>query len=419
MTGADTPHVDRVARLGHSIRIPGFRNLFSSSMISVFGGSVSAVAVNWIVYTYTHSAIAISYVGLTGVIPGIVLGLFAGVVADRYNRRSLMVLADVSRMVIMAILSVTLFLVGFSLVLILAAMILVNSFTEIFAPASQAILPRLVPKGSLEDANGLLRGTAGAVSSIGSAGGGIVVVLAGAVWGLGINAMTYALSAAFILQISGELGRVRQSGGSNPRSFRKDFVEGTQYMRAHIPILEITIGFLPVNFLSALVGPFFVVYATAQFHGNAAVYGYIVAIYAAGIAVGALLAAPIRARRFAGLVMGLCILVDGGATVLMAYSHDLGPALSGVLGVGLAIGLINTVYYATMQAVVPGELLARVLSIDSVGSFASIPAGLAVGGILAVRYGIDFAFFVAGAGLLASGIVALILPGFRKVRYDV
>ena len=111
---------------------------------------------NWIVYHYTQCALDIAYVGLTGTVPGIALGLFAGVLADGYNRRSLMITSDLTRMAGMGVLTAALYLQGFSLPLILAVMILANGFSAIFTPASQAIFPRLVPKDSLEDANGLL-----------------------------------------------------------------------------------------------------------------------------------------------------------------------------------------------------------------------------------------------------------------------
>lgn len=403
--------------MGHSLRIGAFRNVFASATVSALGGAVSAISVTWVVYHYTHSALDIAFLGMTGILPGIALGLLAGVLADRYNRRTLMVTADLVRMVGMAVLASTLFLVGFSLPLVLAVMLLVYSFSALFAPASQAILPRLVPTGSLEDANGLLQATSSLMNSVGSAAGGLVVVLAGAVWGLGINALTYAVSASFLIRVATDWGRPRASGSRAAPSLRTELSEGLRYIVDHRAILEVTLGFLPANLLASLVAPFFVVYAAQEFGSDPAVYGYLVGTLALGSALGALSVSRLRARRFAGLLMGLCLLGQSGTVGALALAHLLPVALLAAFAFGVVIGLINTTYYATMQAIVPGEILARVLSIDSVGSFAAIPAGLVIGGILIAQRGVTFCYLVASIGLVANGVAALAMPGFRSLRY--
>jgi len=366
--------------LGRPLQSPAFRRLFASSVTSTLGAAISLVSVNWIVYHYTHNTLDITYLGLTGIAPGIALGLFAGVIADRYNRRSLMVTADLARMLGMGLLTGALFLAGFSLPLILATMILVNCFSSIFTPASQAIVPRLVAKASLEDANGLLQSTTGVVSTAGSAAGGILVVAFGAAWGLGINSLTYALSAMFLIQIAGLLGRPEGGPSRKSTTFRKDFSEGMGYVLNHRSIFAASFGYFPSNFLSACVGPYFVVYAGVRFGGNAAVYGYLVAAVAAGVAVGALLVGRVAARPIAGILMGACLVIEGACFVVLALSSSLGFSILAAAGDGLMIGFANTLYYSTIQAMVPSEVLGRVLSVGDFGSFAAIPAGLVVTG---------------------------------------
>ena len=137
----------------------GFRNLFASTTVAAFGGSVSTVAVSYIVYHVTHNAYYIAYLGMAGVIPGIILGLLAGVIADRYDRKLLMVTSDVVRTISMAFLALFLYFIGFSFSLILAVMVIVYSFSTLFQPASQALLPMLIGKESLENGNGMLQGS--------------------------------------------------------------------------------------------------------------------------------------------------------------------------------------------------------------------------------------------------------------------
>ncbi|MFY9717862.1 MAG: MFS transporter [Thermoplasmata archaeon] len=400
-----------------SLRRGGFGSLLGSSLASSIGGAVSGVSVNWLVYHYTGSTLDVAYVGLTGILPGIALGLFAGVLADRYDRRRIMVTSDLVRMAVMAALSVSLYLDGFSLLLVLGAMTLVYSFSALFTPASQAILPRIVPTRQLEGANGLLSALTQTGYTVGAGAGGLLIVFAGSVTGLGLNAATYALSAVFLFQIAASYGRPVAMGVASARSFRREFREGVAYMQAHRPVLEVTVGFLPGNFLLTMVAAFFVVYAATVYGGDTAAYGYLVAALAAGGVVGALAVPRLRARRFAGLLMGASVLAQGGAVALLVAGRSLPVSLAGAVGAGVCIGLINTVYYSTMQAIVPNELLARVLSIDSVGSFMAVPAGLIVGGLLAASHGILFVYTVAALGLVGNGLLLLALPGVRSLRY--
>jgi MFS family permease len=396
---------------------PRFRCLFGSSVASAFGGSVSAVAVSWLVWRSTHSSLDIAYLGLTGIVPGIALGFLAGVLADRYNRRRLMVICDIVRAAAMGVLALLLLWEGFDFPIILAVMVLVNIFGALFNPASLAILPRLVTPPDLEAANGLLSAALQFAYSIGAASGGLVVTFAGAALGLGVNALTFGLSAFFILQIAAEYGRPTADGTSTRgATFRTQFVEGLQYMRQHPPVLAVTIAFFPANFISTLATSFLVVYAGTFFPATSADFGYIVAAFGIGIAVGSLAVARLRAGRYAGVLMGMVVLTEGFLLLGMALVPLLLPVLVLILGVGVGIGLINIVYYATMQAIVPNELLARVLSIDSVGAFGAIPAGLLVGGLLTNYRGIAFTFEVSAIGSMAIGLVMLAWPAFRAFR---
>ncbi len=394
----------------------GLPNLLVSTSAAAFGGSISSVAVSWIVYYYTHNAYYISYLGMAGVIPGIALGLLAGVIADRYDRKVLMVSSDIIRMVSMAFLAIFLHLVAFSFPLILAVMVLVYTFSTIFQPASQAILPMIVTKEGLENANGILQGSYSVFLALGSAAGGLVVAYLGAVWGLGINSMTYALSAIFLFMIAGNFKRSGR-GVESRSSIGHELREGMRYMKEHLPVLEVTIGSLPANFFGSLITPFLVVYASAKFGGDSASYGYLVASLAGGMALGSLLVGRINASRRAGMVIALGMLVVGFIVIILSLSTNLYISLAVGVAVGVILGLINTTYISTIQAIVPVEIIARVLSIDTVGSFAAIPAGLAIGGVLISDYGIVLTYVVAGIGLLANGLIVLSMRGFRSLKY--
>lgn len=393
--------------------VPAYRALFGSQVASSLGQAISAVSVSWLVYHVTGSALDVAYVGLAGVVPGIALGLLAGVVADRYNRRRLMIACDAARMVAMGAMAAFLAWFGFALWLILAVMFVVYSFSAIFTPAAQAIVPRLVAGGSLEEANSLLVASGQLAQLLGAAAGGLIIAFAGAIAGLGVNALTFAVSGALLVRIAAVAGAPARAGAAPPPSFGAQLREGLRYMRTHLPILEITIGFLPANFLVTIVASFLVVYVGVQFGAAPTAFGFLVAALSGGGVVGALVVGRWRPRRIAGVVMIGALLLGGGAVGLLAASPNLAVALLAAGLIGVSIGVITTVYLSTVQAIVPNEILARVLSIDSVASFASVPGGLIVGGVLIARYGVLLAYSIAAVGLTLNGLAML---GMRDVR---
>ena len=397
-----------------------FLRLFVAAVASAAGASVAIVSISWLVYTETGSALAVSYVGLAGIVPGIALGLVAGALADRYNRRRVMVLSDLSRAVVMAALAVFLYLAGFNLLVILGVTVIINAFTALFLPASTAILPRIVAAGELEPANGLLQSATQAAQMLGAAAGGAAIAIAGVVPGLAANALTYAISAAFVLQIASSFGGIgRASGPSTPRrSLTHEIGEGVAYLRSHTPILEGTLGFLPGNLFWVMISSFAVVYVATYFPGSPGAYGYLVAGTGGGYALGALVAVRLKLRRQAGLVMALIVTVQGGVGMGLAFSHLYPLSVGLAASMGFGAGAINTVYFATIQVIVPDHVLGRVMSVDMVGAFAGIPAGLVLGGLLATAYGIETDYIIAGVGLLINGLAMVSLKDLRKLRYQ-
>ena len=410
-----------VANGSNVLRNGNFRRLYIAAVTSSGGAAVAVVSVSWLVYTETGSAIAITYVGLASIVPGLVLGLVAGALADRYNRRRVMVLSDLTRAALMGGLAASLYLAGFHLLTVLGVLVVVNSFSALFLPASSAFLPRLVDREGLEAANGLLQGSTQGAQMIGSAAGGAVIAAAGVVPGLAVNALTYVVSAVCVLSIAATFGQTPGSIGGAPAraSMFHDIREGLAYMRDHLAVLEVTLGFLPGNLLWTMITSFTVVYSAAYFAASAGAYGYLVAALGGGFALGAFLAIRLRPRSHAGLVMCLCVIVQGVAALALAFSHVYALSIALVVVLGGGAGLINATYASTMQAIVPNRLLGRVLSVDLVGSFAGIPAGLIVGGFLASDFGIGFSYSVAGLGLLANGLGMLALRDLRRLGYSV
>lgn len=396
------------------LRNSSFRNLFSAAAASQLGAAVFVVTVAWVVYHRTGSALDVTYVGVASVVPGVAIGLISGVLADRYNRRTLMIVSDSVRGVTLALLAFYLATVGFNLTVILAVVVVVYGFTATFGPASSAILPRMMPPEDLEDANGLLTATGQGTQVVGSAAAGLILAFAGTVPGFAVNAATYVLSAIFLAQIASSVGATARSVASpnEAHSFTAELREGLGYIRDHIPLLEVVLGAIPVNFLASMTFSFLVIYNAELLANSTSEFAFLVAGIAGGVAVGAVAVGRLRARRFAGPALAIGIALAGLGVVGLALSHSFPLSLALVVVIGVITGFINTVYVATLQVIVPNKVLGRVLSVQQVGGSVATPVGIILGGLVITLRGVQFDYLVAGVAMLVNGLA---LCGFKGI----
>jgi MFS family permease len=394
-----------------------FLRLFVAAAASQLGAAVFVVSVAWVVYHRTGSALDITYVGVASVIPGVALGLFAGVLADRYNRRTLMILSDSVRAVMLVALTLYLASVGFSLVVTLATVVVVYGFAATFNPASSAILPRMMPSEDLEDANGLLVATGEGAQVVGAAAGGLIIAFSGIVPGFAVNALTYLLSAIFLAQIASSVGAIVHTSPepADRPSFSRDLREGMRYIRERLPLLEVVLGAMPVNFLASMVFSFLVVYNAQILSNSTSEYAFLVAGISAGVAIGAVAVGRLRARRFAGPILAVGIVVAGVGILGLALSHAFWASLTLDVAIGVVIGLINTVLAATLQAIVPNNVLGRVLSVELAAGSLATPVGIVLGGLLITAHGVEFDYLIAGCAMVVNGLILTSLKGIRSL----
>jgi MFS family permease len=367
------------------------------------------------VYKETGSALAITYLGIASILPTITFGLLVGVIVDRFNRRLLMIVSDLIRAAAVAAVPIVMLWDGFSFPLVLVVVAVVGFFSTVFRPATNSLLPNLVPAGSVQDANSIMSASNSLIQMISNAVGGLLIGLAGVVLGLFYNTLTYVISAAMICLIV--VPRHLVNKPTVRGSLVSDFNEGLGYMLRNKAVFEATVSGTFLNFFATMVVTFFVVYVTSYLKGSGAFFGFLVASLGLGIAIGSLVVGKLNTVGYAGK---LFILASGGfgvTTLMLAVVHNALQALVAVAMMGACLGLLNTTYFSVMQLVVPNEVLGRVLSVDEVGSFAAIPAGQIVAGILISSSGIVFNYLTAGAGVVLTVLVMFSLRDLRNFRY--
>ena len=397
------------------LRNRNFLLLYLGGAISASGATMTSLTLVWLVYTETHSAISISYLGLASVVPTIAFGLLAGALVDRVDRRRLMISSDLVRAAAVATIPVLYAFKGFNLPLIIAAVTIVGVFSTIFRPATNALLPTLVEESGVQDANGLITAS-NSISQMGAnAVGGVLIVLAGVHLGLAYNSATYLLSALMLALMVG-------SAIPASKTVRVPFVtqmkEGLLYIGRNKAILETTVASTFLNLFATMIVPFSVVYVNVYLNAGASFYGYFLASIGLGLAAGSLMVGRLGAVRFAGKLFVLASLGFGVGTIGLVLIRSTLLAIAIAASLGILLGLLNTTFYSIIQLVVPNEVLGRVLSVDEVGSYAAIPLGQVAAGVLIQSTGIVSTYLVAGIGIVLTSVVGAFLKDMRNLRYQ-
>jgi predicted MFS family arabinose efflux permease len=389
------------------LRQRNFRLLFVGQTISILGDRMVDVALAFAVLELGGSATDIGLVLVARSVPLVACLLVGGVVADRTSRRAVLVVADLVRLAGQGLLAVLLIAGEPSLVTVGLLAGISGAAMGFAAPATTGLLPEVVDAEDLQEANGL-RATA---FSAGELGGpllaGILVAAAGPGWALGVDALTFAVSAVLLLGL-----RIPASAARAASTFLADLRDGWDAFRSRRWVWSFVVWAAFANMLWGawkVLGP---VVADRDL-GGAAVWGAIGAAHGAGAILGGVLALRTRPRHpmlvatwTTGLfVLPLAALALGGPAILIA---------AGALRAGLAMMLGNTIWESTLQRHVPRESLSRVSAYDWFGSFALAPAGLAIWGPAAALIGIGPALWVAAVLLLVSGAALLAVPEIRR-----
>ena len=340
-----------------------FRTLWIAQLISMAGDWFNSVAVLGLVLQLTRSGFGASLVLLASTVPMFFLMPIAGPVADRFDRRTLMILANLfsAAVSLLFILVKTEDMVW----LLYVANILLIVSASFFSPASSASIPNIVTRGELFAANALAGASWGVMVMVGSALGGIVSTLLGRDIAFVINALSFLIAAGLIARVEIPSPHVT----NQPLSPVKDFIEGMRYLRRYLPALalvgiELGWGFgVGVVVLLSVLG-------TQVFQAGDAGIGVLYAGRGLGVLMGPFVVPVIagndikklrRAVWLSFMLAGLGYLI----VALAAWNNTLWLAFLGLMVAHFGGGVVWAVGSILLQITTPDRLRGRVLSVNS------------------------------------------------------
>jgi MFS family permease len=400
----------QLRRTFSALSVPNFRRFFIGQSISLVGTWMQGVAQSWLVYSLTHSSTALGAVVAVQTLPVLLLGPYGGVIADRIDKRRLMVVLQSFmgvQALVLGVLAIT-HVVTFWEVCVLAVVLGLNNCFE--NPARQSFVLEMVGGENVRNAVSLNSTMVNAARAVGPAVAGLLIATAGVGVCFLLNAVSFV--AVVYSLASMDLGQLKPSPPA--QRAKGQLREGLSYV-AHEPRLGMPL--LMMALVGALAYEFQVtlpVFASRTFHGGPATYGFLTAAMGAGAVCGGLVTA---ARGKTGLApLTVAAAVFGAAILLTSLSPVLGLAYAGMALVGWGSVSFMATGNSTLQLASKPSMRGRVMSLWAVGFLGSTPIGGPLIGWVVAAFGARVGLGVGGAAALVAAALGLAVANRLRSR---
>ena len=353
-------------------------------------------------FRLTGSALALGATLAIYTAPQLFFGLAIGAWTDRTDRKRLMIVVDVLSAVTIASVA---FATGAGVLSVwwIYAVVFVSSTLSIFFVAAEfGAIPSLVDSGELVSANGRIQASFAAASVLGPLAAGALLVFVPIETILLLDAGSFVASAAMLSLIARPFNAPITKRAT---SIRQDIVEGLRYVLSHPVLRNISLMMAMINMVGATVFAEIVLFAKQALRAEDSEVGLLFAAGGAGVVVLSLAAGPLRKRWSFGNVALGALMLSGLLTIGLAYTTSLWIAIV-LWGLSSGLGILFNINTGSLrQAIVPNQMLGRVISIAMVLAWSANPIGALAGGLVIERTG-DVRLVYAIIGL-ATFVIAL------------
>ncbi|WP_106323022.1 MFS transporter [Actinoplanes italicus] len=389
------------------------RNLLAGFYTSLLGSQMVPVALAFAVLASGHGVSGLGLVLGASRLPTVVFILVGGVLADRLSRRSLMLMSDGIRAVSQAALAIWWFTGHVPLVALMFFAAVEGLGTAFFRPALSGFIPSLNEPASLQRANALISFGRSIGSLAGPAAGGLLVAAFNPGIVFVIDAASYLISVLFLLAVPRDTAAFR----AEPTRVLADLREGWSEFRSRrwlwAGVLESSVVHLAGLSAYLVLGP----QIAADSLGGARGWGFTLAGFGAGAAVGGLLMVRFTPRRPLVLAM-IGSLAFAAALLPLALSAPLAVVVAGAFIAGSGLGVYSTLWETTLQSRIPREMLSRVSAYDWFGSLITLPLGYVLVGFAAPILGAETFLMIGAAVAVTASTAVIALPDVRALTSD-
>jgi ENTS family enterobactin (siderophore) exporter len=354
-----------------------FRIVLGGQAVSAFGDAISLTVLPLLVVALTGSGIAMGIVGALQLLPDLLLGLPAGALADRWDRRRMIIVADLGRALLTALIPISVLLGWPTMGVILLVTFPINALRVVFLAAWTAVMPSIVGVDQVGRASGFAEAIFSASYVIGPAVAGVLVAVLGPGPTLAVDAASFVFSALSLMLIRRPLRADRDGVETH---LLAEIREGIRYIVGE-PILRVAIPYWTIiSVATAPIAPVVIFFLTIDRGAGPGMVGLILSAYGLGSLVGALVATRFTQGRLGRLMLVANV---GSAIVLVCFALSGQPLVQAGFAVAAGVcGALVFVPYLTLRSTIPpNHLMGRVGSSARTISVGLAPIGTFLAGL--------------------------------------
>ncbi|MCA0010849.1 MFS transporter [Mesorhizobium sp. B292B1B] len=398
----ESESVSALAPFRHGI----FRAVWSASLVSNFGGLIQGVGAAWMMTTIATSPYQVALVQASTTLPIMLFALVAGAIADSFDRRKVMLVAQTFMLVVSVLLTLFTYSGLMTPWTLLAFTFLIDSGTALNSPSWQASVGDIVPRNKVPAAVALNSMGFNLTRSVGPAIGGIIVAAAGAAAAFAANAVSYI---GLIVVLARWKPQVQPS--TLPReSLGAAMGAGLRYVAMSPNIGKVLVRGSAFGFSAGAVLALLPLVARDVVKGDALTYGIMLGAFGIGAVGGALISVRLRQLLSSETMVRSAFAGFAVCAFNAALSHNAWQTSLGLLVGGACWVIALSHFNVTVQMATPRWVVGRVLSVYQTATFGGIALGSWIWGIVADAHGAGAALIAAAIAMLAGGAIGLVLP---------
>ncbi|WP_424964830.1 MFS transporter [Dinoroseobacter sp. S375] len=378
-----------------------FALLWTATLISNIGTWMHDVGAGWLMTTLNSSPSVVTLVQAATTLPVFLFALFAGTLADRLDKRRMLILINVAMTVVISLLTLLVWQEAMTPLLLILFTLAIGTGAAFMAPAWQAVVPQLVPRDTLKPAIALNSMGINISRAIGPALAGVLIAAIGLAAPFALNALSHLVIILALILWRPDAPTPRRKGGSIPA----EMATGLRHVRHNPAMLATLIRALTFFLFASAYWSLLPLIARQAEGGGSALYGSLMALIGAGAVTGALVLPRLQGRFTSDrTVMGGTI---GTALALMTLAAATTPEalmLAAFLG-GLSWIAVLTSFNVSAQMALPDWVRARGLAVFLMAFFGAMALGSVLWGQVASLTSVPVALGIAALGLILGLLV--------------
>lgn len=387
----------------------GYVSLWVATTVSNLGSSITALALQvMVVVLLRGNATDVGWISTARLLPYVLLGLIAGATVDRVNRKLVIVLADISRGLLLSAICLLEVSGILNMPILMSLMVLFGAMSLFHDAAYQSTVPQLVPRELLMRANARLEQSSAVTQTSGSAVAGTIISLVGAPFAILIEALSFVLSGAVMASVT-----YSPSQDRSQERLIDQIKQGVRWVYRHRTLSSLALNTHAWFLFNSIVGTVFVTFALTQLGFTAFTYSLVITLTGVGSLLGSTISSRIGQRWGIGRGMAVSRFLYCPAAIMLtvAPSAHHGSLLAqtfvlvgcGQFLYGLALGIEGPIEMGYQQAVTPSHMQGRMRATMRTINRSMVVVGAPFGGIIAATYGYRLALWIAVVGLATVG----------------